>query len=241
MIKEDGMFGLAVETANSVANWVYLLAGAIAVLSTATTVAASWVMWKTSTQISEEKDRQLAHFQAYAKEKTAVLENETANANTQAALANKAAEDERIERLKLEIKLAPRTLGGQGVDVLASGMARFSGIDIDIVAYEYLGTDIAPLAQDISASFEKAGAASTIFTPFPGSGWVRGVLVRTADDAGPEIVAASDAIVLALNQVGIASGKWPTFKPDEHIAGAYNAPQGKTPTHKIRVLIGSKP
>lgn len=168
MSNEDGMFGLSTETANSVANWTYLIAGSLAVLFTATTVAASFVMWKTSTEITEEKDRQLSRFQAEAKERTATLEKEAARANERAVNAYKAAEDERAERLKLELKLAPRSLGKQEQHDLTSKLQILSGVEIDIVSYEYLGTDIAPLTHEIAIALEAAGSKPTIFTPFLG-------------------------------------------------------------------------
>lgn len=235
------MFGLSTETANSVANWTYLIAGGFAVFFTATTVVASFVMWKTSSEISEEKDRQLSRFQAEAKERTATLEKEAARANERAANAYKAAEDERAERLKLELKLAPRSLGKQEQDDLASKLGMLSGVEVDIVSYEYLGTDIAPLTNEIATAFESAGSKATIFTPFPGAGWVRGILVRTVKDAPQNIADAADNLVSALLSVGLAAGKWESFQPEEPIASAFNGPQGKQPSHEIRVLIGSKP
>lgn len=241
MTKEDGMFGLSTEIANSVANWTYLIAGGLAVLFTATTVAASFVMWKTSTEISDEKDRQLSRFQAEAKERTASLEKEAARANERAANAYKAAEDERAERLKLELKLAPRSLGKQEQDDLASKLGMLSGVEVDIVSYEYLGTDIAPLTHEIAAALESAGSKPAIFTPLPGAGWVRGILVRTLKDAPQDIADAANNLVSALLSVGLDAGKWEPFQPDEPIAGAFNAPEGKQPSHKIRVLVGSKP
>lgn len=241
MTKEDGMFGLSTETANSVANWTYLIAGCLAVFFTATTVAASFVMWRTSTEISDEKDRQLSRFQAESKERTATLEKEAARANERAANAYKTAEDERAERLKLELKLAPRTLGKQGQEDLTSKLRMLSSVEIDIISYEYLGTDIAPLTLEIATALEATGSKPTIFTPFPGAGWIRGILVRIVKDAPQEIAAAADNLVSALLSVGLVAGKWEPFPPDEPIAGAYNAPQGKQPSQKIRVLVGSKP
>lgn len=235
------MFGLSTETANSVANWTYLIAGSLAVLFTATTVAASFVMWKTSTEISDEKDRQLSRFKAEAKERTATLEKEAARANEAAATAYKAAEDERAERVKLEVKLSPRSLGKQEQDDLASKLGTLSGVEVDIVSYEYLGTDIAPLTHQIAAALEAAGSKPIIFTPFPGAGWIRGILVRIEKDAPQDIAEAADNPVSALLNAGLVAGQWEPFKADEPIAGAFNGPTGKQPNHKIRVLVGSKP
>ena len=107
MTKEGGMFGLSTEMANSFANWTYLIAGGLAVFFTATTVAASWVMWKTSTEISEEKDRQLSRFQSEAQKQSALLEKEAAKANERAAEANARAVQAQLD---LEKYKAPRSL-----------------------------------------------------------------------------------------------------------------------------------
>lgn len=235
------MFGLSVESANSAANWTYLLAGGFAIACTAVALAASFVMWRTSEAISADKDRQLARFQSEAKEHTAALEKEAAKANEQAALANKAAEEERRERLKLELKLAPRNLTEHDAQQLASGAAALSGIEIDFVVYEYLGADVAPFAHQIVAALELGGAKPIIFTPLPGSGWARGVLVSVAEEAPKEIFEAADVLVTALTSVGIAAGRWHNFPPEQPIAGAFNGPAGKSPDHKIRVFVGSKP
>jgi hypothetical protein len=126
MTKEGGMFG-STEAANSVANWTYLIAGSLAVLFTATTVAASFVMWKTSTEISDEKDRQLSRFQAEAKERTATLEKEAARANERAARLENEAAQARLEQERLKAALAWRTLSKSQIDSLSGGLSRNPG------------------------------------------------------------------------------------------------------------------
>lgn len=235
------MFGLSLDAANSAANWVYLIAGAGAIAFTATALGASWVMWKTSTAISDEKDRQLARFQSEASERAAVLEKEAARANEQAALANKTAEEERAERLKLELKLAPRNLSQSEAKTLSDHTATLAGMDIDFVVYEYLGTDVAPLAYQIASALEEGGARPIIFTPFPGSGWARGILVSVSEGAAKEIIDAANTLVSALNSVGVIASRWQDFAPGQPIAGAFNGPTGKSPNHDLRVFVGSKP
>jgi hypothetical protein len=122
--KRLGMFGLSLETANSLANWSYLISGALAIAFTATALGASWVMWRTSTEISDEKDRQFARFQTEAKERTATLEQETARANAKALEA----------QLALEKFKSPRTLSLPQKATITGKLSHFKGIKFDMSA-----------------------------------------------------------------------------------------------------------
>lgn len=120
MTKEDGMFGLSLGAANSVANWTYLISGGGAVFFTALTVVASFAMWKTSTLIEAEKDRQLEWFKADSAERVALLQKETKDAQLQL-------EAERANRLKLQESLSSRHLSPERSAALSNGVRGTAG------------------------------------------------------------------------------------------------------------------
>jgi hypothetical protein len=164
-----------------------------------------------------------------------------AEANARAAEANLKAETERAERLKLEVKLAPRSLSVEQQSSLSSQLADLKDLRIDLIAYETGGADVAPLSGQIGNGLMSAGMKVYLFTPFADGTVVRGILVRCPNDAPEDIKAAMARIVLALRSVGLDAGIWQPFPAGEPPSGAYNGPQGAAPDAKIRLLIGGKP
>ncbi|PST17956.1 hypothetical protein C7U61_16735 [Rhizobium sp. JAB6] len=195
MKRSDSMFGISIETANSVANWTYLIAGASAVVFTAVTVAASWVMWQTSTEISNAKDRELAKFQFEAKERTATLEKQASEADERSAQLKKSSdqlkleavalqerlEAERASRLKLQAALSSRHLSPEDSDKLATAVA--GKIQQVVLSFTSDAESLA-FAQDIANALSRAGVnvipnPSGMIVPKP-----YGVIV-TAPDPSP--------------------------------------------------------
>jgi hypothetical protein len=159
-------------------------------------------------------------------------------ANARAAEANLKAETERAERVKLELRLAPRTISPQQLTAQLSGL---SGLRVDLIAYETNGQDVPTLAGQINAGLSAAGMTAHVFTPFADGTVVRGILVRCADDAPDDAKAAVTRLVTALSSVGLAAGPWAPFPANEPPAGGYNGPTGVVADAKIRILVGGKP
>lgn len=177
----------------------------------------------------------------FANERISANEVETARAKEAAAVANQKAEAERVERLKLELKLAPRMLTGPAATVFAQTLTLVvHGIAVDVVSYEGMGTDVAQLSQQIAAALRAARATANVITPGGGAAVVNGVLVRTAADASAKEVAAIGPIVTALNQAGIAAAPYQPYPANEPPAPFYNGPPGGAHA-KLRILVGAKP
>jgi hypothetical protein len=178
---------------------------------------------------------------ARAKESAAQAGERAAQADSRAAEANLKAETERVERLKLEAKYAPRILSDEQATSLQNALASLKGNDVDIVSYEGLGTDVAMLSQQIAAVMGIAGINAKVFTPMGGSGLVRGIAVRTEVGSMTQIEATVDKIVKALSDAGLAATKADPYPVGEVIAGGFMGPTGVAPTAKVRVLVGAKP
>lgn len=161
-----------------------------------------------------------------------------AQANARAAEANQTAETERLERLKLEARLAPRGLSAVQAARLTDAARRLTGIEVDLIAYPDMGTDVPELARQVEVALFGGGMVAKTFTPMGGSGIIHGILVRCEEGAPSEVQAAVPALVKALNDAGLNAGAWDAFPAGEPPAGAYNGPGSATA--KLRILIGSK-
>jgi hypothetical protein len=123
------MFGLPLDTVSSWANGLYLVALAVAAV-------ASFVIFR----VSAEKDRELTRFRAESQERTAQLENETAQA--------------KLEQERLKAQLAWRTLSPEVRDLLTKALsAHPSRMNIEYVAND---TEVQYLAIQIANAFTDA-------------------------------------------------------------------------------------
>jgi len=160
-----------------------------------------------------------------------------AEANSRAAEANKIAETEKLERLKLELKLAPRVISPAHSAQLSAQLKALKGMDVDIVSYEGMGADVAALSQQIAGVLINAHVNAKIFTPM-GGGVVRGILVRSEMGSPSNIEDAIGLLVTSFQSIGLDAGKWESYPVGEPPAGAYNGPG--TATAKLRILVGGK-
>lgn len=172
-------------------------------------------------------------------ERATEAQKQVAAANARAAEANQKAEAERVERLRLELKLAPRSLSGAESQLLTRRVASLKGVDVDIVSYEGMGADVAALSMQIAEALINAGLNAKIFTPMGGAGVVRGILVRTEEGSPRDIEAAVDTLVSSIKTTGLDVGRWAPYPAGEPLSGAYNGPGSATA--KLRVLVGGKP
>lgn len=163
-----------------------------------------------------------------------------AQADARAAEANAKAETERVERLKLEAKLAPRALGPAKQALLTAALQPIlTGIGVDLIVFESLGPDVGPLSREIAKAITDAGITVRILTPLPSGLFATGVLVRAEVGSPANVMAAVEPTANALRQVGLDAGAWEPYPTGEAPAGAYNGPGG--PNSNFRILIGTKP
>jgi len=177
----------------------------------------------------------------FSSERISANETETARANESAAIANKLAETERLARIKLEVKIAPRRLTDVAAQQFAATLApTIAGMTIDVVSYDAMGPDVPLLATDIVTALNAAGATARVFTPMGGAGIIHGILVRTSASAPAKEKSAVTPLVLAFQSAELAAGPWAAFPDGEPIAGGFMGPHGAVPA-TIRILVGSKP
>jgi hypothetical protein len=214
-----------------IATWSALIFGT---LSIGSAFVSAWVGWEITDATQKAADKTIRDSADAIK----AADVRIAEATARAAEANLKAETERAERVKLELRLAPRSLDPQQ---FASQLSGLNGLRVDLVAYETGGTDVAALAGQIVTGLGAAGMTAYLFTPFADGTVVKGILVRCADDAPEAAKIAMSRIVMVLKSAGLDAGIWQPFPPSEPPSGAYNGPTGVTPDAKIRVLIGAKP
>lgn len=219
----------------SIANWVLVVSLIGGVVSTFVIVQTTNIKeehWDADRLRSNER---IAELSAQGEQQR----KDTADANARAAEANQKAESERLERIKLETRLAPRTLDNDSAAKLRSELTSLKGISVDIVQYPSASADVAPLALALRQIFDAAGLNAKVFTPMGLDAVVTGILIRHSDGAPANIQSAAAQIASALNEAGLTAGVWQPFPVNEPISGAYNGPG--TAIAELRVLIGAKP
>lgn len=175
---------------------------------------------------------------ADARERAGKLEAASQEMALKVAEANQKAEAERVGRLKLELRLAPRSLTPTGMQVLVGRLRGFAGVGVDLIPFAEMGADANRLAQQLRAGLSAAGMSARIFTPTSSGAHVGGILVRTATNATPLEMQAAAELVIALNEAGVSAGPWAPFPQGEPPAIGYHGPG--FPDARVRILIGGK-
>lgn len=121
---------------------------------------------------------------AEASAKAEGFRRDIAMANERAAEANRKAESERLARLQLELRLAPRTLSDDQKTRLIAFLAPFRGIRTEIVLFGD-SYEIQTIGNAIIECLQEAG-----WVPFPklalgGGGNTRGIPVGVKADSDP--------------------------------------------------------
>jgi len=192
---------------------------------------------------------------AEANKQTASLEKDAAEArrdlaaaNARAAEANQKAEAERLERLKLELPIAPQDLAGQPRSELVALFRSFGAQSVDVFAYpEGSSPDTHSFAQTMIAVFTEAGWRARYWTTIGGAGVVTGVAVATRQGSDEYIESAANSIVLGLRHWDFAASRWDqhfTTNDAKEIPGTASV-SGPTwdanDVAPIRVFVGTKP
>ena len=192
---------------------------------------------------------------AEANKQTASLEKDAAEArrdlaaaNARAAEADQKAEAERLERLKLELPIAPQDLAGQPRSELVALFRSFGAQSVDVFAYpEGSSPDTHSFAQTMIAVFTEAGWRARYWTTIGGAGVVTGVAVATRQGSDEYIESAANSIVLGLRHWDFAASRWDqhfTTNDAKEIPGTASV-SGPTwdanDVAPIRVFVGTKP
>jgi len=173
--------------------------------------------------------------EAVAQVKTA--DARIAEAQRDAARANATAEQERLARLQLEARLADRTLSAAQQTALVSQLSATPGTIVDVMTWGD-SPEIQIISGILLDCMRRAGWTVLSGQAGGGGGAVRGILIGTRSDAGPDVRRAADAFTAALRSFGIASGPWPFDQLQPPMIRFNTSFSGNAP---LRIFIGSKP
>ncbi len=223
-------------------NWLLIL-GALAIFVGtigAFTMSAAREYFAKERALANEAEVARAGATAESAKAAAAIANEAAaKANERAAQANLAAESERIERLKLEEKLAPRSFSLQEKTQLVARLKPFSSEPIDIVVFPVGSPDIAPLAEKIERILSESGWIVRTWTDLSGK-QLSGASIAIRDGSNASARLAAGALIDGLNAAGISTNLASDLTTDDFPMPAVGpAPVGKIAP--IRLFIGSKP
>ena len=178
---------------------------------------------------------------------TAEARRDAAAANARAAEANQKAEAERVERLKLEQRIAPQDLPGQARSELVSLFRSFGAQAVDVFAYaEGSSPDTAPFAQTMIAVFTEAGWRARYWTMTGGAGVGTDVVVATRQGSDENIEGAANSIVLGLRHWDFTASRWDQHFSTTHTkelpgaAGVSEPAWDANDVAPIRVFVGIK-
>jgi len=193
-----------------------------------TAVATVLVVWMGNIK-EEHLRREIANTQERA-----------ASAEQRAAEANQKAEEEHLARVKIEAQLAPRSLNKAQREAILDKLSAFKGSRINIFTFGET-PEIIQLTSSLSTLLRAAGWNLEVWNAV-GGGSVSGVLVLTRTASDKSIENAANALVSALNESGIAAGKWQSFSDPAPPATMVTGPTwDASKIAPIRMLIGNKP
>jgi hypothetical protein len=176
---------------------------------------------------------------AGAHERAAAANERAAKAEQHAAEANKKAEEERLARVRIEQRLAPRSLGPAQQRELSERLRPFAGRSLDIFMYGET-PEIVSLTMVIKSTVESAGWNVRSWTVTAG-GAVTGILVGTRTGSDASAQKAAQALIAALNSEGVSSGPWKEFSDADTPGMLTGPPWSNNDMAPIRMLLGTKP
>jgi hypothetical protein len=170
-----------------------------------------------------------------ARQKAEGFQLQIASANERAAEASRIAEEERLARVQIELRLAPRALSPAQIDSIREQMRPFAGQHIDLITYPH-EAEPTRLGNQISAALVP-NLVVAAFQPLDPESAVGIIIEFDPKDANAGKAAKSLADILK-NCGLVVSGPMPTL-PRTYKIG-YSGPSGVAPNATIRVTIGSK-
>ena len=188
-----------------------------------------------SLALAKQAESSLAGANSRAEEARAV----SAEANKRAAEVNKTAEGERLARVKIEEKLAPRSISMPQIVSLSWRLKPYAGTPVDILQIGE-SPEITHFRTLLAMPLHAAGLPTVISTAV-GSGSFIGLSVAVLTDATDSEKLAATGLLSALNAEGIIALDGGTVKREDR-PGFIMAPEGETSNKApIRIYIGSKP
>jgi hypothetical protein len=203
--------------------------GIAAVAFTAAAAVAGSLSWYFSYKLSDKKDAEFREFQESSKIAVASANEKAAEANARAADANRIAEEERLARVKLETRLAPRILKGASQTTVAKAIVGFAPQKYDILWYPD-DPESLNLANDIYGALQMARWVHESSNSWLGFMLVSGVVIEFAPSKADTAGVASKALAEALEKEGIVATAEPTASMD-----------GEKEPETIRIKVGKKP
>jgi hypothetical protein len=213
-------------------NRVYFGAGGVAVLATAVTVIAGVVQSRLNDSISARKDREFSEFKVTSETRVAELQKLTAEANLKA-------EEDRLARMKIEERLAPRSITPDQLVSMSAAVSKFAPVPIAI--WEAGETEeIGTVSRSVLAALQLAHWSPNLWT-WTGIGPILGLIIVVKPNSAAPVIEAADALVAALNGVGLQCNREPWAGDWDQFGGMLNGLQTPGPTSApIRLIIGAK-
>jgi len=163
-----------------------------------------------------------------------------ATAEQRAAEANRAAEQERLERVKLEAKIAPRFLSREEREVLSS---RIRSAQVKLVDLFLYGStpEIVRLSRQLAEALTSANWNVQVWNVY-GNAAVAGIAISVVDTADPNTSASAELLLTALDEAGldVITRTWldrEGSKPQGIIGPVWDP----TKAAPIRIHLGVKP
>ena len=214
-------------------NRLYFGMGGVAAAATVITVGASFAQYRINNRLTAQRDRAFSEFRIASEKQIAELHRATAEANQKA-------EEERLARVKIEERLAPRSITPQQVQKLVEAISEFSGTDAAVmVAGET--QEIGGVAKAVVAMLRIARWKSDSWI-WTGIGPFVGINVAVKPAASQAEENAAEALVKALHEAGLEAQRftWPPANWDS-FGGMLNGPPQWDKAAPIRIVIGAKP
>ena len=165
----------------------------------------------------------------------AIQDIEIAALRRDVAEANRLAEQDRLARIKIEERLAPRRVIGRDKQHVIALLRSSGHRIIDIVKYKN-DAEVATLVHDISEVLTESGWTPTLYEP-ASSEPIVGITVEI-DPQNPPTLQAGTALVSTLSIAGLSASGPNSSLPRNN---ALTAPPGTRPaTAAVRLTIGRK-
>jgi len=165
-----------------------------------------------------------------------------AEAHARAAEANQKAEEERLARIKIEERLAPRGVPPERFPVLVTALSPFAGTTIGIwQAGEFPETG--GVTQIALAALQGARWDVNVWV-WTGIGPVIGMAVFVRPDSDNRLIESANGLAAAFSAAGLPCSRqdWPANTPWNSVGGMHIGPMNPGPTDAlIRMIIGAKP
>ncbi len=209
---------------DAISFWFVAVGAALAFVGAVASVPAR----RTNRRLAREKE-EIARREKHSTDRA------IAEANARAAEANQKAEEERLARIQIEQRLAPRILGNADLEDLLRQLSKFAGQAIDVFAYDQ-NREVVGIASPLIAALKAARWSVLVETGAEGR-VVSGMLVEVSSDASPASHDAANALVSALRSKGLTVAGPTPKTPSLNLMSIGPANFDKAP---VKLTIGAK-